>query len=378
VTDKSKWAHGILGDAARKGQCAVMPRIPQTFHAKRKFFTFLNTIVFEDRHGVEFGFVESWLMDIKNLFGFPGASFYLKAASTAGLTGKFNLEGPTPDQDGTFNTDNAAKNQAQTAPQETWEQFFSSMRGKNSGFGMYGDASHRLAAFMVGNRDLPNGKPWLDQMTIMDCKGQVSHRAQDGLLIYREATDAQYYQRRTNTENELIVEDLGQPPQPLVRITMKEPCHPFPPFCANMGMWNWFMHGYAWEGKVMRAASDSAMANGLLKMKLTNGEAEDVRFLTLYSMYQFSNTRWSPFMNWIWWILFFSPCLWCCWRRPCSNMQVWYGDQAGANAKEETQKLMQTQEVEMGTKVPDAQMATGGGFMACCSRRGGRGIVAAN
>lgn len=364
TNNDDRWAAGSLDN--RQTQCAVMPRIPQTFVAKRRFFSFLNTIVFEDRHGNEFGFVESWLGDKKNLFGFPGASFYLKAAPTDGDDGLFNLEGPTAGQDGTFES-SPVTNQGEGAQGEsTWGSFFRSVRG---------DQNHRLAGFMVGNQEPPNGRPWLDQMEIRDCKGDVTAKAEDGALIIRGAIDAQYHQRRTNTENEVVVEDLGQPPQELVRITMKEPCKPFPPFCAQMGVWNWFLHGYSWEGRIMRPGSSNTMAGlgAMLDIQVSSGAAEDVRFLTLYSAYQFSNTRWSPFMNWIWWILFFSPIVCCCWR---SWWGCWrLGDSPKVEQQEETQKLMQTQEVEMGTKVPEEKQSTGG-FMACCSRRGR--VVAAN
>merc|ERR1711957_878185 len=107
-----------------------------------------------------------------------------------------------------------------------------------------------------------------------------------------------------------------------------------------MGMWNWFIHGYTWEGRILTPGGAHTMGGlgAVLNIKVSSGESEDIRFSTLYSAYQFSNTRWSPFMNWIWWILFFSPIVCCCWRSWWCCWQM--GDTAKVDQNEETQKLM--------------------------------------
>lgn len=199
-------------------------------------------------------------------------------------------------------------------------------------------------------------------MTIRDCQGQAIAKAFDGRLMFRNAKDSTYEQKRSNTENALIIRDLGNPPTDLIRITMKEPCRPFPPFCAQMGMWNWFIHGYTWQGDLLTPGWQQNMG-GFIGISMSSGEAEDMRFLTLYSTYTFSNIRWSPFMTY-----FFLACLLCgcgC----CCYCCCWRSSEPEPEAKnEETMKLMQTKEIECEAPVVEKQPAPS--LLACCSRRG--------
>jgi len=43
-----------------EAKCAKTPMMPKTFFAKRKFSAFQNMIIFSDRYGKEFGYVQSW------------------------------------------------------------------------------------------------------------------------------------------------------------------------------------------------------------------------------------------------------------------------------------------------------------------------------
>lgn len=240
--------------------------------------------------------------------------------------------------------------------------------------------THTMAAFMVGSHEGPTGSPFADDMTIRDCRGRATAKAFHGKLIFREAKDSRYYQERHNTENVLVVRDLGTPPTDLVRITNKEPCRPFPPFCAGMGDYNWAIHGSEWMGEILNYGKETTMA-GLTKvfgpetsLKITSGsgQADDMRFLFLYSSYQFSNTRWSPLMNIIWTILFLAPLVCCCWCciRCCQPSPP--GEAASVGYKGEQETLMQTIESEReGLKKTQANS----GFFACCSRRGGREVA---
>merc|ERR1712205_131191 len=80
-----------------------------------------------------------------------------------------------------------------------------------------------------------------DHVYVKDCKGKLKFEANQGKIRddTSKGTDAQYHLARKDTENSVIISDFSTPVQDLVRISMKEPCNPFPPFCQQMGMWNW-------------------------------------------------------------------------------------------------------------------------------------------
>lgn len=386
VSVSDDWAPGFLGRSTE--ECAKMPAIPQIFHARRVFFSFFNTIVFTDRHNNEFGFVESWAGDSKNPLGFAGASFYLKAEPVPPADSVWNMAGPTAGEDGTFNQplthEALAKNEQQMLGGDSaighgnLRNYDDQKTATEAGRGWFDTIlrafstqnHHRLAAFMVGDQS-GGANPFAkaDVMTVRDCKGRAQVKAYDGKLIFRDAKDAQYYQKVRNTENSLIVTDLGNPPRDLVRVVQKQPCSPFPPFCAQMGMWNWFLHGTKWDGEVVVAGTNNDMssllgADATMTVSMSSGEAEDMRFLTLYTAYQFSNTRWSPFMNWVWVFLVVCPLLCCIYGCCCRG-----GGSPPKAEREETQKLMETKEAPKEKKEEKRT------FMACCSRFGGQAVA---
>lgn len=382
-SSQDDWAPGFAGSSTRSS-CVKMPAIPQIWTAERVFFSFFNTVKFMDRNGKEFGYVQSWASDWKNIFGYAGASFYLKTTESQGSDGIWRIDGPTTGEDGTFadsplTQEGLADNEQQMFGDTNLGQ--GSQVRQEQGRGWWDllfrgttDQHHRLAAFMVGSHEGPVGNPFKDDMTIRDCNGQAQVKVTDGKLVFRNAKDARVIQQQRNTQNTLILRDSGEPPMDLVRVTAKESCKPFPPFCAQMGQWNWFIHANEWEGHIVTPGSTNDMGSSIknvipdltLTVSMSSGESEDIRFLTLYSAYQFANTRWSPFMNWVWWLLVVIPLFCCLFRCFCGSRE----EKPTTNI-EETEKLMQTQEAQ--EKLPEKRE---GGFLACCSRRGGRGVAA--
>merc|ERR1719197_762550 len=77
---------------------------------------------------------------------------------------------------------------------------------------------------------------WNPKMTVHDCLDKKLFEAKAGKIkVHHAGTDATFTTRKRDTENELIISDMGTPKQELVRVIMKEPCWPFPPFCQQMG-----------------------------------------------------------------------------------------------------------------------------------------------
>merc|ERR1719272_1492268 len=181
MNEQDDWSPGFLAQGS--SECVKMPQIPQIFRAKRTFFSFFNTIVFEDRHGKEFGFVESWFGDWKNPFGYPGASFFPKAEPSEGQDGVWNINGPTTGEDGTFaandeltqeglaqNEDDMFGTESQNGQTLNTNQVNNNqVQSENSGGffehffrGFSKNDHHRLAAFMVGKHDGAVGAPFED------------------------------------------------------------------------------------------------------------------------------------------------------------------------------------------------------------------------
>jgi hypothetical protein len=368
--------------------------MPSTFFAKRKFDSLLNTIVFYDRYGQEIGFVESWLMDWRNPFGYPGASFYLKAPPAAPAEGVWAID-PARGQAG-WTTTTAPEGLTIEVESDPKSAFTS--KQQNLGFlhSIFGADQSRLSAFMIGKQDpAPYGEPMSSQMTIMDCNGEAKFQASDGpnsadqehnsgvvksgmkggvskkdAHISGGTVDARYYQVLGNMENKLILADLGTPEVELVRLSMNEPCVPFPPFCQQMGIWNWFIHGSTWKGEIVQPGYNQTIGSGLVQIQMTDGAATDMRFLALYSAFQFSNTRWSPLMQIITNVLLIVClfcCCRCCWRCCCVSRVA---ESVVKSGLEESEKLMKTVDANVDEAPPKPT-----GWMACCSRRGGRTVA---
>jgi len=216
----------------------------------------------------------------------------------------------------------------------------------------------------------PWGEPFVDQMTVRDCQGTIKFQAGNGVISETVGgVDAHYKTEQANTENTVSVSDLGVPAVQLVRLQVTEPCVPFPPFCAQMGMWNWFIHVDQWEGRITQPGYNESVGSGLISIKMTDGAATDMRFLALYSAYQFSNTRWSPLMGIVTNLLLLLCCCGCC--RCCYNGTQPAEAKAAVVSKDaqaETEKLLKTVEGP-----PESAPAKPAGIFACCSR-GGRSV----
>lgn len=382
-TDWTKPYEKYFGNPTSKNKCVEVPMMPTTFTAKRKFASFLNVIVFYDAKGEEFGFVESWMIDWKNPFGYAGASFYLKAPPKSPTQGIWAID-PLRGEDGwkLLATPAPASGDLKEEEADMWKKqeeydrehgTKSAIAPGNHGFmhGIFGDHQNRLSAYITGDQGGSGvGSPFNDLMVVRDCQANVKFYAGDGEIREIESgVDAKYEAKPANTENTLSIKDRGTPAVELVRLIQKEPCSPFPPFCAQMGMWNWFLHGEQWEGQIVQPGYNQSVASSLgLTIKMTDGAATDIRFLTLYSAYQFSNTRWSPLMMIVMNILLVGCCLGCC---RCCFTEADSAKAAAAKlsqqAREETEMLMKTTEAQ---ETQAQQQQKPDGWMACCSRRG--------
>jgi len=358
--------------------------MPTTFFAKRKWASFLNMIVFTDRFGKEFGYVQSWFIDWKNPFGYPGASFYLKALPSQPRQGVWRLDptkgtygwaAPTPAPEG-------AEGEG-LSEQDIWEQKQAYMRRhgtnsydvENQAFlsHWYGNTENRLLAYITGQHsDQPFGEPFKDHMYISDCRDKKKMEAHDGsITVHHAGKDAQFYTKRRNTENLMVISDFSTPTIELVRVGMKEPCWPFPPFCAQMGMFNWFLYGNEWEGQIVQPGYNQTVGNGFLGIQMTDGAATDMRFLALYSSYQFSNTRWSPLMLLLWHLAVISCCCGCC--RCC----FFVGPAARKKAEEEYRSALEEREKLMKTMEAEDKKETEGERGWACGTACGRGRTVA-
>lgn len=374
---------------AKDVKCPKIPMMPRLFYAKRKWHSFLNIVYLTDHSGKEFGYVQSWLIDWKNPFGFPGATFYLKDEPGRPNEGIYAIdpkEGPSgalaspnnaPLAQG-INANGTVEQQAIWAANQQQQREHGSksydVENTKGGKANFGDVANRVAAYMVGKRD-PTGA-FSSDMIIKDCKDKDKFTV-TGNNIYSSATlsvagpESEWIADTKDTENTLILEDFSTPRVRLVRVGMKEPCWPFPPFCQQMGMWNWLFHGNEWEGEITQPGYNATLATGAISILESDGAATDMRFLALYSTYQFSNTRWSPLMFFVGWALFF---LCCCCTCHCCCVGAGKAEKGAASAfkssREETEKLMKTMEstdLETGRSKDTSRWA-------CCSRRGGRSV----
>jgi len=290
-------------------QCAQARAMPQTFSAKRKFWSFRNHIDFYDTNGRPLGFVKSWFIDLKNPFGFSGASFYLPPIPLIGASQEIRLSG------------------SMTSPD-------------------FKDA-------------------FADRMEIQDCQGAERFKVADGVLFNtvmgpvtlggsptQTVRDATYVAKRTNSENQLIIQSLSFPHRNLVELTMKNPCRPFAPFCAGMGLGGWFIYGDEWQGGFINQPSA--------------GAATDMDLLALYSSFQFSNTRWSPPMFIALNILMLLCCI-CCIRRCCCTRSANKTEMAHFTSEEADALVTKVAEDTREEPKPAPGSTS---IFTCCARRG--------
>jgi len=304
--------------------------MPKRFTAKRKWASFRNIVLFEDQDWIEFGWVHNWLIDWKNPFGFPGADFYLKALPDNGKTGTWRMH-PKP---GLFGWASQVRNGDSTdnlhGPQSVWSARNEYQRKhgndnydvenqKNFLRATYGTTQDRLLAYMHGEHnpkwffDWFGGNPFAEHMYIKDCRDEKKMEANDHSIYLQHAgRDAQYYTTVKNEENTLHIADFSIPTREIVRLRMKAPCVPFPPFCQQMGAENWFIHNQKWSGEITQPGYNESLGNNIIGIHEEASGATDMRFLALYSTFQFSNTRWSPIMEWLWLIIDILFCICCC------------------------------------------------------------------
>lgn len=345
---------GVAGDQGESRSCLSIPSMPKVFHAKRAFFSLLNTIFFYDQHGHEFGFVQSWPVEWKNPMAVGGATFFLKASEVNADEGLWEIN-PQPGGGGDL-TQVALEDPS--ASKGTY--FLKKLEGKVSKA-----KTHIPIASMDGKGTWSD--PQSDHITIKDCQNNVIVQAHDGHIMFRSAHDSDYVQDEGEAENKLIIRGLGHPAKDLVRVVKKAPCFPFAPFCERMGALNRFMHGVGleWEGKIIQPGYTDT--SGLVRISMTNGASTDMRFLTLFSSYEFSNTRLSPVVEssmFLVLVLCLVVCVRCC---CCFNCCGGRARSKVEPTKEETEKLMETVEEKSPRKSPKGENC----FM-CCTRKGGR------
>jgi hypothetical protein len=204
-----------------------------------------------------------------------------------------------------------------------------------------------------------------DRMEVQDCQGARRFKVADGVLFKtalgpvtlggsptQEVRDATYITKRTNAENQLIIQSLSFPHRNLVELTMRKPCRPFAPFCAGMGLTGWFIYGDEWEGGFINQPSI--------------GAATDMDLLALYSSFQFSNTRWSPSMFIALNILMVSCCLCCICR--CCHTRSSNKSEMTHHTPEEADALV-TKFAEDPKEEPKPTEGSSSIF-GCCGRRG--------
>jgi len=303
--------------------CAKLPMMPVRFIAKRKFFALLNTIVFYDQLGNELGIVQSRLIDWNNLYGYPGASFYVTAAPRA-----------PDDGAGAINP----------KPSSNFYSIANSTR-------------HRLVGSIIGS----NATPSADTVQIRDCHSKPRFSVNTGVVTSHGVRDSTYYMSEGyyittwSQRNTLIFEDLGVPAQRMVELSMETPC--IPPFCSRMGPgagFIWF--GWSWKGRIVQRGYNQSVSAGLMSLQMTSGAATDMEFLALYSSFQFSNTRWAPLLVVTFFVLLLAFCCTCICGCCCTAATLL--DEPEEEAGEETERLLEEEE-PASTSV-----------FACCVRRG--------
>jgi len=371
-------------------ECQKVPMMNRTFFARRSWNSFLNLIIFFDREGNEIGYVQSWLMDWRNPFGFPGASLYLKAHVEAAHKGEFGE--PTENAYG-WTSSNEAPLQLNVTQQAILEAHAEHLR--DSGTNAYdvetheagrlslGRFSHRPVAYITGKED-PSGEfldqlkyffggAFIDQVQIKDCKDELLFKTKDNKVSIagdKVQADSQFETSQTEAANKIVISDFTAPvPVELATMEQKAPCSPFPPFCAQMGLLNWVFHKDEWEGQITEPGYAETINSGSVNVELTSGAATDMRFLLLYSSFLFSNTRWSPVMWYVAWgsliflIMALCGCCKCC---PCP---FWpfrgHMKQDFYILDPESEHLMKTVESESPQESPKS------GMFNCCSRKGG-------
>lgn len=354
-----------------------VPRMPIKFRAERKFASFSNIIFFLDRNGHEFGWVESNFIDWKNPFGYPGATFYLKTLPAEGNQGVYHLNpsrgsyGWPSDTSKPDNVNESIWNQRQNYVRQHGSDAYDVENQRGFLRSTYGMTQNRYVASMTVKHKTPYfGDPFSDHMVIEDCRGKKLFKVKDQRIKVHEAgSDAQFRTHRKNTENTMKIYDYSTPVRELVRVAMKEPCWPFPPFCQQMGMWNWFMHKNRWFGEIVAPGYNMSSEDGLLFAQVDDGAATDMRFLALYTAYEFSNTRFSPLMHVIFHVLLLICLAFCCCC--CCNRVIHPGEHAKKEKtiQEETERLMGTVEVHHDSHFQPASKDNYLNPMACCSRR---------
>jgi len=402
------WAD-LIGDKGEAASCLDVPMMPSTFYAKRAFFALLNTVYFYDSKGSEIGYVRSWALDPKNLFGTPGATLYLKTDQADADEGMYKIH-PRPGHGGNWNKDTEGEGhkpvggKPQTYDGElTQEQYerrervqHGRLRGEEieqyGGFGYkptswtdhfahgwrYSHREYIAVAHMHGSHEGEyGGGPTDDFVTIKDCQGNHIIQANKGKLVYRNAVDAEAHQVESSLENDLLITDLAEPPEVMIKLYEKEPCNPFPPFCKHMGTRNWILHGSKWQGEFTHKGLN--LANGLLDVSVGAGASSDIRFLTLFSMFQYSNTRLAPCFEWAFTLFilyslghFFFTRTCCSYHCCCCGCNLcgirW------CKPREEKKAAVETPREEIDPLVSkDFHHDVGGGsFLDCCTRSGGR------
>jgi len=378
-------------------KCLKTPMMPQTFFAERRFASFLNTIVFSDHRGREFGYVKSWFMDWQNPFGYAGASFYMRVPDEdpADVGGVWTMD---PDR-ATMSFEKSQEigampeTSAMTAAEaEVWEKkmnwdYRHGVGAKYNGYWHVGSMHgvHDASSLLINTSwaKIAAGHPQVDQMDILDCHGKLTTQAQNGELTSHSYEDATYYVDQTGPANQLIFQDLSIPKQGVAELIMKAPCQPFPPFCAGMGMSGWFLYGSKWEGRITQQGYNVTTGISGLKEIVGAGAAADMTFLTLYSSYQYSNTRWSPLMFILMNALLPLLCLCCCIRHCFCTTASYTARKVAPEEKgwhqvdEETQKLMTTKEwaEEWDHGGWDPKPTSTGLWGSCCRRPGGSTIA---
>lgn len=331
--------------------CSHSPPMPPTFFAKRRFGSLLNTIDFSDQFGREFGYVESWFIDWKNPFGYPGASFYLKTITTTGdRVGSWKLN----------------PGQKESVPNPS---------ANAAGVQGTSEKKHQLLASMNGKHAPPVGSPTSDEMYVKDCNGvQKFEAGKKNIHVHKAGKDAQFFTKQVDAENSLVITDFNVPTIELMRAFMSSSCVPFPPFCAQMGKFNWLIYGSEWEGQIVKPGYNVTAANATLGVAMTDGAATDMRFLALYTSYQFSNTRFSPLMFIVVNLVLCVCCV--CFIRCCfCEYRYRSNSNAASSTAQEKERLMSTIESPKEHNAHEApkEKPPSSGLWNCCSRKGGGG-----
>jgi hypothetical protein len=256
---------------------------------------------------------------------------------------------------------------------------------KHSNKETYGNQQNRRAAYMNVKHDENTflgifTNIWDSDMEIEDCNGVPLFTAERNHRLYAANAGKDSYIRTESgdTENVMLIQDRSTPVKDLIRVSYEEPCSPlFPPFCQKMGKNRQILHPSSFynnefEGRIIQPEyTQNTGANNLIELKYRDGGATDLRFITLYSAYQFSNTRWSPLMTIIFAVLDFICFCVCC---QCCCVKLPSREERREEFKEDQEKLLSTIEIDpmMSTEVPAVQKR--GHFLGttnlnCCSRQ---------